>query len=298
MIGGIYLHVPFCTAKCPYCDFYSQHGSEVDYDHYLTAMLRAINAFSGTFDADTIYFGGGTPVLLGTDRLIVLLDAVRRRFGGRQSEVTLEANPCAVDEVMLLRLAKGGFNRISFGVQSMNDATLRVLGRRHTAKRAAEMIWAASCAGFKHISADLMLAVPEQHIEEIDASVRALAALPIDHLSAYLLKIEPDTFFAKRYIDPDEDFSADCYLEMSRAARATALLSMKFLVSPRMRTHKANTTLNTGAANLTLASAPLRTLFTMAIAFISRAICPPFCRRKTLGTPLSTTGRGETRTNA
>ncbi|HWP51427.1 MAG TPA: radical SAM family heme chaperone HemW [Clostridia bacterium] len=217
MTGGVYLHVPFCIAKCPYCDFYSQHGNDVNYDHYLATMLRAIDAFKGEFDADTIYFGGGTPVLLGADRLIVLLDAVRHRFGYNQTEVTLEANPCSVDELMLCRLAKGGFNRISFGVQSMNDATLRILGRRHSANRAAEMIWAASRAGFKHISADLMVAVPGQRIEEIDASVSALAALPIDHLSAYLLKIEPGTFFAKRYADPDEDFAADCYLELVRS---------------------------------------------------------------------------------
>lgn len=217
MTGGVYLHVPFCAAKCPYCDFYSQRGDDADYDRYLVAMYRAIDAFSSELDADTVYFGGGTPVLLGADRLIALLDAVRRRFGGRQTEVTIEANPCAVNEPLLCQLAEGGFNRISFGVQSMNNDTLRVLGRRHSAEHAAQMIGAASRAGFKHISADLMLAVPGQCIEEISASIKALAVLPIDHLSAYLLKIEPGTFFAKRYSEPDEDFAADCYLEMVKS---------------------------------------------------------------------------------
>lgn len=214
MTAGVYLHVPFCAAKCPYCDFYSQAGTEADYDRYLAAMLRAIDCFDGDLEADTIYFGGGTPVLLGTERLLALLNAARRRFGDCPTEITLEANPCAVDETMLRRLAEGGFSRISFGVQSMNDDTLRVLGRRHTAERAAEMICAAHRAGFAHISADLMLAVPGQRLEEIDTSIQAMAALPIDHLSAYLLKIEPGTFFARQYDEPDEDFAADCYLKM------------------------------------------------------------------------------------
>ncbi|WMJ82667.1 radical SAM family heme chaperone HemW [Oscillospiraceae bacterium LTW-04] len=214
MTGGIYLHVPFCTAKCPYCDFYSQRGTAEDYDRYLTAILRAIDGFNGTFEADTIYFGGGTPVLLGAERLISLLNALKHRFGESPLEVTIEANPCAVDESFLRQLTEGGFNRISFGVQSMNDETLHTLGRRHSAGRAEEMILAADRAGFEHISADLMLAVPGQRIEEVDASIKALAALPIDHLSAYLLKIEQGTFFAKHYADPDEDFAADCYLKM------------------------------------------------------------------------------------
>ena len=214
MTAGVYLHVPFCAAKCPYCDFYSQSGKEADYDRYLAAMRRAIDRFDGDLEADTLYFGGGTPVLLGAKRLIALLNAARGRFGGCQAEITLEANPCAVDEPMLRQLAEGGFNRISFGVQSMNDDTLRILDRRHTAQRAAEMIGAAHRAGFAHISADLMLAVPGQRLEEIDASIKALAALPVDHLSAYLLKMEPGTPFAGQYAEPDEDFAADCYLKM------------------------------------------------------------------------------------
>lgn len=217
MTAGVYLHVPFCAAKCPYCDFYSQPGTDADYDRYLAAMLRTIDRFDGALDADTLYFGGGTPVLLGAERLLTLLNAARRRLcRDGQTEITLEANPCAVDAPMLGQLAEGGFNRISFGVQSMNDQTLRILGRRHTANRAAEMIEAAHRAGFAHISADLMLAVPGQSLEEIGASIEALAALPADHLSAYLLKLEPGTRFAAQYDEPDEDFAADCYLTMAK----------------------------------------------------------------------------------
>lgn len=218
-MAGLYLHVPFCTGKCPYCDFYSQRGDEKTYDYYLAAMLKAIRSFPDELHADTIYFGGGTPVLLGADRLLALLYAAQHRFGAKQAEITIEANPCAVDEPFLLCLAQGGFTRISFGVQSMNDDTLRVLGRRHTAARAAEMILAANRAGFAHISADLMLAVPNQSIDEINYSIDRLSALPIDHLSAYLLKLEEGTFFAKRYSEPDEDFAADCYLAMVKCCK-------------------------------------------------------------------------------
>ena len=212
-MAGLYLHVPFCTAKCPYCDFYSQSGDDHAYDAYTAAVLRAMAAYDGKLTADTIYFGGGTPVLLGADRLRTLLKAAQKHFGLDQGEITIEANPCSVDTLFLRQLVDAGFNRISFGVQSLNDDTLRVLGRRHSAQRAEEMIAAANCAGFEHISADLMLAVPGQKLSDIDDAVERLSALPVDHISTYLLKLEEGTPFANRYAEPDEDFAADCYLK-------------------------------------------------------------------------------------
>ncbi len=219
---GVYLHVPFCDGKCPYCDFYSRRGSGEAYDRFLAAMRRAIFSAPVPEDtvADTIYVGGGTPVLLGAERLLSLLAAVRERFGGEQREITLEANPCAVDAAMLTALRQGGFTRISFGVQSLCDATLKTLGRRHSAKRALEAIEEAARAGFSHISADLMLAVPGQQVAEIEEAIDRLCETPIDHLSAYLLKLEPGTAFASRYPEPDEDFFADCYLAMVRRSEA------------------------------------------------------------------------------
>ena len=108
---GIYLHVPFCGGKCPYCDFYSRRGSGEDYDRFLAAAVRAIEAapVSGEVSADTVYFGGGTPVLLGARRLNRLLSAVQKRFGAAQREITVEANPCAVGPEMLEELRAGGF---------------------------------------------------------------------------------------------------------------------------------------------------------------------------------------------
>lgn len=219
---GIYLHVPFCGGKCPYCDFYSRRGSGEDYDRFLAAAVRAIEAapVSGEVSADTVYFGGGTPVLLGARRLNRLLSAVQKRFGAAQREITVEANPCAVGPEMLEELRAGGFTRISFGVQSLFEPTLQTLGRKHDAARAIEALREAARAGFAHISADLMLAVPGQTAEEIERSVDLLAAEPIDHLSAYLLKLEPGTAFAGRFDEPDEDFAAACYLAMARRSES------------------------------------------------------------------------------
>ena len=219
---GIYLHVPFCGGKCPYCDFYSRRGSGEDYDRFLAAAVRAIEAapVSGEVSADTVYFGGGTPVLLGARRLNRLLSAVQKRFGAAQREITVEANPCAVGPEMLEELRAGGFTRISFGVQSLFEPPLPTLGRKHDAARAIEALREAARAGFAHISADLMLAVPGQTAEEIERSVDLLAAEPIDHLSAYLLKLEPGTAFAERFDEPDEDFAAACYLAMARRSES------------------------------------------------------------------------------
>lgn len=212
---GVYLHVPFCAGKCPYCDFYSRCGGEEEYDRFTDAAVRAIET-APDGEADTVYFGGGTPVLLGERRLLRLLGAVARRFGGNWREATVEANPCAVSPPMLRALKAGGFTRLSFGVQSLCDPTLRTLGRRHDAARALAAIDEAAAAGFVHLSADLMLAVPGQTVGEIERSIDRLAETPVDHLSAYLLKLEPGTVFAQRYSEADEDFVAACYLAMVR----------------------------------------------------------------------------------
>lgn len=209
--AGLYIHVPFCGGKCPYCDFYSLKGDEQLYDDYTAAVLRAIESCPYDISADTIYFGGGTPTLLGERRLVKILSAARQRFGENQSEITLEANPRSVNAEMLTILRQGGFDRISFGVQSLDDSTLKTLGRRHDSFAAQDSILAAKAAGFEHISADLMLAVPGQSLNEISRSILLLSELPIDHISAYMLKLEPGTAFFECYTEPDEDFYVDCY---------------------------------------------------------------------------------------
>lgn len=215
---GVYVHVPFCVRKCPYCDFYSVPYSEALAARYTDAVVRAIETQPfGPLAADTLYFGGGTPALLGSDRLHRVLSAASRAFRPDISaEMTLEANPGDVKHKDFTQLRQMGFNRVSFGVQSLNDAELGILGRRHGAREASRAILTAKEAGFDDISADLMLAVPGQTRESLAETVGELAALPVSHISAYLLKIEEGTPFAAKQNAlalPDEDEAAERYLD-------------------------------------------------------------------------------------
>ncbi len=212
--AGLYIHIPFCAGKCPYCSFYSEATEQAQLDRYTEAVIKAISLYPHDFYAKTIYFGGGTPTIMGADRLCSILEAARKRFGADQTETTVEANPCSVDLKMLKKLRQGGFDRISFGVQSLEPSLLKTLGRRHTSEQAENAILMAKEAGFEHISADLMLALPGQSVRDIESSISGLEKLPIDHLSAYILKIEEGTAFYERYPDPDDDFAADCYAIM------------------------------------------------------------------------------------
>ena len=212
---GVYLHIPFCLRKCPYCDFYSLSFSEGAADTYTRALVRAIELQPfGEIACDTLYFGGGTPCLLGAQRLGDVISAARNHLGlTGNAEITLEANPGAVSPQQLADMRQAGFTRISFGVQSMLDAELAALGRIHTANEAREAILAAHAAGFAHISADVMLGIPLQTPKSLAQSLSALTALPISHLSAYLLKIEEHTpFFAQKNALPNEDTAAELYL--------------------------------------------------------------------------------------
>ena len=212
-MDGIYIHIPFCASKCPYCDFYSLVSDEYLREQYKNKLIKAIESCPFSLDADTVYFGGGTPNLMGEKFLLEILDSVRNKFNiATDSEITLEANPSFRDLKMFKNLKKGGFTRISFGVQSSYDETLKLLGRRHSYQEAVNAIYCAQKAGFEHISADLMMSVPSQTKENLKKDIENFSKLPIDHISSYLLKLEPGTLFYAKYPDPDEDFAADCYL--------------------------------------------------------------------------------------
>ncbi len=213
---GIYVHVPFCLSKCPYCDFYSVPYQEQTVLQYCKAAQRAIAcAPQAGRRADSVYFGGGTPVLLG-EHLSKLLQAIRERYTLTEDcEITLEANPAAMTLETLIKLRKSGFNRISMGVQSASDKELSYLGRRHSFAQALESVQLAKAAGFENISVDLMLGTPEQNRRSVDRFITAFFEEGVQHISGYLLKIEPGTPFAKQQIEkicPDEDTDADLYL--------------------------------------------------------------------------------------
>jgi len=204
---GLYIHVPFCLSKCPYCDFYSEKYSRTLAEQYKQAVLRNLEYYGGDFD--TVYFGGGTPILLA-DEISEILGKIQRTD---DAEVTVEANPCVCDKQRLARLFESGVNRLSIGVQSMQERELAFLGRRHSVQQAEKAIVCAYNTGFRNISVDLMLGLEDQTKESVLRSIQTLAELPLTHISAYLLKIEEGTPFARRSLMlPDEEQSAELYL--------------------------------------------------------------------------------------
>ncbi len=213
---GLYIHIPFCRAKCPYCDFYSVTFSEEQANCYTDAVLRAIQLApdSGCM-MDSIYFGGGTPVLMGAKRLLSICEAAKQKFHvSDDCEITLEANPAAMTLEDLSELRKGGFNRISIGVQSAVDEQLKTLGRLHSSAQARESVELCRIAGFDNISVDLMLATPNQTEDSIRTFCETFGPA-VEHISAYLLKVEEGTPFGRQHMEqfcPDEERAADLYL--------------------------------------------------------------------------------------
>ena len=211
---GIYIHIPFCAVKCPYCDFYSLPARPARMDAYLAALLSEISTAPDGLTADTVYFGGGTPVLFGEKRLAAVLAALERKFSFSSScEITLEANPFTLPLSLYRKLFEAGFNRISFGMQSAVPKDLRALGRLQGPEQMERAVESARQAGFSNLSADLMLGIPHQNMESLQTSIRFIETLELQHLSAYLLKIEEGTAFARSKPDcPDEDAVCDLYL--------------------------------------------------------------------------------------
>ena len=217
---GLYIHIPFCKAKCIYCDFYSLPRAEGQMDAYvsaLTAQLTAWRERAADCTADTVYFGGGTPSYLGPDRLRRLLDAVFQSYRvAPDAEITLEANPDSAQDVSALRqLRNAGFDRLSLGMQSADDAELRRIGRVHTHAQTVRAVENARAAGFDNLSLDLIYGLPDQTMARWQANLDAALALAPEHLSCYGLKVEEGTpLFARRerFTLPDDDAQADMYL--------------------------------------------------------------------------------------
>ncbi|MBQ6706276.1 MAG: radical SAM family heme chaperone HemW [Clostridia bacterium] len=215
MSAGIYIHVPFCVSKCPYCDFYSLPLTEEEaLSSYMQALIRSMQPFAGN-KADTLYFGGGTPSLLGGKRIARLIDTAREYFSlPDDAEITLEANPADdLKEVFSAFVAAGG-NRLSLGMQASDPDRLSSLGRRHTPYQLEQAVRDAHTAGIHNFSLDMMLATPGQDLSAVQRDVDTCVALGASHVSAYLLKIEPGTPFFNRRDTlslPDEDRSAELY---------------------------------------------------------------------------------------
>lgn len=213
---GVYIHIPFCGKKCPYCDFYSAPASNRSMDRYTATMTERLEAYRNKgVTADTLYFGGGTPNLLGGERLSRLIQTARDVFAmPANSEITVEANPATATPAFFRQIFTSGTNRLSLGLQSANSDELAFLGRRHTQSQAAAAVKAAREAGFSNISLDLMIGLPGQTTEQLGQSIAFCANLGVEHVSSYLLKIEEGTpFFARRNTLslPDEDAVSELY---------------------------------------------------------------------------------------
>ena len=201
-IAGIYIHIPFCTKKCGYCDFNAYSGyKDATKARYVDALCHEIvtRADPG-YRIPTIFFGGGTPTNLAAQDLVRILSTVRENFAvDSDAEISTEANPTDADAAYLQHLRGAGFSRLSFGVQTFDDRLLKTIDRLHSGRDAETAVAVAKSAGFDNISIDLMFGLPRQTLADFDRSLTAAFALDVPHLSIYGLIVEEKTpFYARR----------------------------------------------------------------------------------------------------
>ncbi len=214
---GIYIHIPFCKSKCPYCDFYSFKPDEYQKDSYLKAVLLCLEKMKSLVRCpiDTVYFGGGTPSFFGGEPIAEIIDCIKENYSLTNPEITVECNPSSVSENLAFALVKAGVNRISMGMQSAVDSERSALGRLSDKEDIKNSIDVFKKHGISNLSLDLMLGVPLQTVESLDKSIDFLLSQDIKHISAYMLKIEENTPFFKKQnslLLPDEDTVCNMYL--------------------------------------------------------------------------------------
>lgn len=218
---GLYIHIPFCKSKCPYCDFYSMRYSDKLMERYISALIDNI-AKTGegkNLKVDSVYFGGGTPSVLGGENIVRILESVNNNFNLQNPEITVECNPSTTNSVFYETISLGGVNRISLGMQSAVEKERRLLGRTANRDQVANSIYQARKAGISNISVDMMLGVPEQNKETLKESIGFIKEVKPEHISSYMLKLEEGTFFYKNSHKlnlPDEDEVCDMYLDFSK----------------------------------------------------------------------------------
>ncbi len=221
-MSGIYIHIPFCKSKCPYCDFYSYRCKSDDMGIYIDSLLNELNNLSRVcdfvkepFKADTLYLGGGTPSVLSGEELFRTITTAREKFNiSDNSEITVECNPNSDIEAILPYLLKSGVNRISLGLQSAVDNERKILGRQSDKKRVKEIIELLKANGITNISLDVMLGIPYQTSESLKETLDFVIESGVPHISAYMLKIEEGTHFHKnldKYEFPDEEKTIEFY---------------------------------------------------------------------------------------
>lgn len=215
---GIYIHIPFCQSKCPYCDFFSMRKKSDDYINYVKILKEKIKYWSKKINktVDTVYFGGGTPSVIGSDLICEILQFINENFNlNKNAEITMEANPASGKFFDFNNAKKYGVNRISLGLQSANPNELKLLGRLHSLEDVENAIGLIRKSGINNISLDVMLGIPTQTIESLKNTLDFCINSYVQHISSYILKIEKNTVYYKKrdnYKFPDDDLTSDLYL--------------------------------------------------------------------------------------
>ncbi|SDW11473.1 radical SAM family heme chaperone HemW [Roseicitreum antarcticum] len=229
---GLYIHWPFCQAKCPYCDFNSHVSAQIDQTRWQAAYLseiRRVGALTQGRVLNTVFFGGGTPSLMQPDVVAAVIAAIRDTWTpANDLEITLEANPTSSDAGRFAGFADAGVNRLSMGIQSLRDADLKRLGRLHSASEARAAFDVARGI-FDRVSFDLIYARQYQTLDDWRAELREAAAMAVDHLSLYQLTVEDGTAFGSRFLAgklgglPVDDLAADMYTDTQDTCDALGL---------------------------------------------------------------------------
>ena len=216
--AGLYIHIPFCKNKCPYCDFYSKKYCESEAAEYCSRLIKQMQDFDGEFD--TVYFGGGTPSIIPEELIGEILSCAKVHFDiDKSSEITIECNPSKDLKESFKKYASYGINRVSIGMQSAVDKERFALGRSAGKAQVEKAIKDAKNAGIENISLDLMLATPKQTLASLDETFDFIDKMQVKHISAYMLKIEEGTKFSEmqnRLDLPDEDTVSEMYFKTIR----------------------------------------------------------------------------------
>lgn len=224
VLAGIYIHIPFCKSKCPYCDFYSNRCTDELQRKYVEALLNEINTLSRCKEfieepitADTLYLGGGTPSVLSGEELFSIITSAKEKFNiPDTAEITVECNPNSDIEGIAPFLKRAGVNRISLGLQSAVDKERKALGRAADRERVSRVIEIFKNSGMENISLDVMLGIPLQTAETLNDTLEFVKNCGAKHISAYMLKIEEGTFFdlhREKYDFPDDETVSEFYLQ-------------------------------------------------------------------------------------
>jgi len=229
---GVYIHWPFCQAKCPYCDFNSHVRREVDHTAWREALCREVEhaaAMTGPRIVDTVFFGGGTPSLMHPETIAAVMATIARVWTlSPSAEVTLEANPTSVEADKFQGFKDAGINRVSMGIQALNDPDLKRLGRMHSAREAMDAFEVAR-ATFDRVSFDLIYARQEQNRESWKNELNQAIRLGLDHLSLYQLTIEASTRFGELHARgalrgmPSDTIASDMYFDTQEIMEAAGM---------------------------------------------------------------------------